>query len=273
MTMRNTRVSLVRKGDRPDLPLGRFHFNLSLHADGDPIPERPPALIENTIPQGQICLLYGDMQTYKSFAALDFALHIAEGKPWHGREVTQTPVVFVSTDGTDRIKQRAVAWDRHHGFPDNDLFIFGDEMPPGTADGLQLWANDVEHALGRPPGFVVLDDLFALMGRGELSLNDNRDIPRLHRALETVIHRWGASILLLQHLDGDGNLDGPTTVSNLSGAVYEIEDMPQSRACLSQKRMRNLPDWNIASRGGGFRKTFRMLESHPGLVMKAENNV
>lgn len=49
----------------------------------------PEPLIDGTLDQGTVALLYGKWGTLKSFIAYDWAASIATGRPWQGRPTEQ----------------------------------------------------------------------------------------------------------------------------------------------------------------------------------------
>ena len=56
-------------------------------------------LIDGMIEAGAMGPLYGPSKSGKSFAALDWALCIATGRPWQGREVTKVRFVYIVGEG------------------------------------------------------------------------------------------------------------------------------------------------------------------------------
>lgn len=70
----------------------------------------PEWLIDRLIPMEARVGLYGAYGTAKSFIALDWALCIATGRPWHGHVVQQGPVIYIGAEGGGGIKKRVRAW-------------------------------------------------------------------------------------------------------------------------------------------------------------------
>src|SRR5688500_12305473 len=60
--------------------------------------EAPGWLIEGLLPSESVAMLFGVEGTHKSFIAIDMALSVAGGVPFHGRRVDAGQVVFVAAE-------------------------------------------------------------------------------------------------------------------------------------------------------------------------------
>jgi RecA-family ATPase len=81
-------------------------------------PELKP-LVEDVLPApGEVHLLFGESNAYKSFLALDLLCSVAHNIPWHGRTVDPGPVIYVVTEGVGAAaRQRLRAWLEQHEIP------------------------------------------------------------------------------------------------------------------------------------------------------------
>lgn len=117
----NMRRWLVLNRGRP--PVGdRFTFDdlaegSSLYLDLDDLDDLtlPPALIDGVLPRGANAILRGRDGTFKTFVALDWALHVATGRPWRGHAVEAGRVLYIAGEGHHGIAKRVRAWEGHHG--------------------------------------------------------------------------------------------------------------------------------------------------------------
>src|SRR5690242_2211207 len=84
----------------------------------------PEWQIEGLIERGALACVYGAPGDGKTFLTLGWALCVATGTPWQGREVHQGRVVYVATEGGSGLKKRARAWLQRHGISDApDVFM------------------------------------------------------------------------------------------------------------------------------------------------------
>src|SRR4051812_37793236 len=94
-----TKLSVLKERIAADAPKPACRFTLI--SVGELLELPPPEwLIEGVIESSALGVLYGPPGCGKSFAALDWALSVATGKAWHGREVRQGAVVYVAGEGT-----------------------------------------------------------------------------------------------------------------------------------------------------------------------------
>jgi hypothetical protein len=75
----------------------------------------PPALIDGVLPRGANAILRGRDGTFKTFVALEWALHVATGRPWRGHAVEAGRVLYIAGEGHYGIAKRVRAWEEHHG--------------------------------------------------------------------------------------------------------------------------------------------------------------
>lgn len=67
--------------------------------------------IDNVIPDDAgIIIIYGKPKTFKSFLALDMALSIASGVPFHGKATEQGTVMYIAGEGQQGVLKRIEAW-------------------------------------------------------------------------------------------------------------------------------------------------------------------
>lgn len=70
----------------------------------------PDWLVHGWLQERGLGVIYAPFGVGKTFVALDIALHVATGRPWHGHEVTRGNVVYVYSEGAASISNRLGAW-------------------------------------------------------------------------------------------------------------------------------------------------------------------
>jgi putative DNA primase/helicase len=138
-----------------------------LYAAAD-LDELAPAewIVENALPRNAIIALIGAKGTYKTFAALDLACHIASGKTWNGRRVKSGNVVYVYAEGPFGARARVDAWCAFNAYASGLPFNRGELslwlLPAriGINDPVAVAALLVEiERLPAKPVLVVIDTL------------------------------------------------------------------------------------------------------------------
>jgi hypothetical protein len=152
--------------------------------------------------------------------ALDLALSVATGRPWHGRATRRGPVVYVFAEGQAGAKKRINAWLKTHE-PESpaDITFLTDAVP--LNDPLKV--SQFLHALaayldGRRMAFVIVDTLAQCSGGADE--NSVQDMQPIIDALKSIATRTGATVLVLHHptkanekvARGSGSLQGAMDV-------------------------------------------------------------
>ena len=125
--------------NRTDVILERFYFSFDGTRGIKPV--GPDWLIKDILEAGTIVQMFGTWAAYKTFVALDMALCIATGHPWHGHEVIKnSPVLYIAGEGRAKLYNRVLAWAE----------VFG-EVPPGcfgvSSTPTQILDDDYYEAL------------------------------------------------------------------------------------------------------------------------------
>lgn len=77
-------------------------------------PTEYPWLVDGVLPLAGKSMLFGKGGSMKTFMALDLALSVAAGIPWHGRAVEGGPVVYIAAEGRYGLAIRVRSWLDHH---------------------------------------------------------------------------------------------------------------------------------------------------------------
>ena len=186
-------------------PPQRFKFSTLGEVMTRPDPE---FLIERVLVAGATSLLTAKHASFKSFIALDMALCVATGKPWHGFKVKRGAVIYIAAEGAAGIKKRARAWLDYHdeATPENFLVV---DVPVQIADDATR-AAFIAEVLALEPVFIVLDTL-ARCAVG-LEENSSKDMGAFADALGKLAHATGAHVLCVHHNNKGGDYRGSSAV-------------------------------------------------------------
>lgn len=153
-------------------------------------------LVKHVVPAESIGMLYGGSGTFKSFIAIDAALHIAHGLPWMGRRTKQGTVLYIAAEGGSGLWPRIVAWHRARRLQWKDVpFHVVPAALDLTADSWRV----VEAAQGKGinPVLVVVDTLSQTYAGEENSANE---MAAYFRELGTRFRQlWKCAVLLIHH--------------------------------------------------------------------------
>lgn len=163
----------------------------------DDLDALPPvrSLIKGVVSRGSLVMLNGMNQSYKSFVALDWALSVATGQNWLGRQVKAAePVLYVAAEGAYGIRQRRAAWKRHHGVTTLDNFHLVAQAVQFRDAARQ--AALLAHIERLRPAMVVIDTVHqSAAGLNENDAGEMSTVMSRARAMTT----WGATVVLVHH--------------------------------------------------------------------------
>jgi len=195
-------------------------------------------VVKNMVPTESIGMLFGASGTFKSFVALDAALHVAHGLPWLGRRTAQGPVIYIAAEGGTGLWKRVVAWHRSRRLQWKDAPFY---VVPSAVDlQADAWrVVEAAQAVGVQPALVIVDTLSQTYAGEENSANEMaaylREIGLRFRQL------WQCAVMLVHHT-GHNATERPRGSSairaNLDfmfGVFRDEKEMLATLTCVKQK--------------------------------------
>ena len=173
-------------------------------------------LVKHVVPAESIGMLFGGSGTFKSFIAIDLALHVAHGLPWMGRRTDKGPVLYIAAEGGAGLWNRIDAWHRARPnlkWQDAELYVVPAAIDL-TADAWRV--VDAAQAVGATPTMVVVDTLSQTYAGEENSANEMaaylRELGLRFRQL------WQCAVMLIHH-SGHQATERPRGSSAIRGNV------------------------------------------------------
>ena len=155
-------------------------------------------LIDGILPEQTMGMLFGASGTFKSFIALDAALHIVHGLPWLGRRTTQGPVLWLAAEGGISFGHRAKAWRLARRLPASKDLI---GIPVSIDLGTEAWrvVDAVQSTVGVTPRMVVVDTLSQTYTAGAEE-NSATDMAAYLREIGTRFRDlWKCTVMIVHH--------------------------------------------------------------------------
>lgn len=166
--------------------------------------EEPDYWIDGMLPKDSFSMVFGPSGQFKSFITMDMALCISTGMPYHGNDVEQSPVIYVTGEGARSINLRKRAWEIKHGRYANDMAILPmavDMTDSAASVSLTLAVERFEHEKGNRPGLLIVDTLNRCYGDGDE--NSSQDMSRFVRSCDEFRAASGCDILVVHHSGKD----------------------------------------------------------------------
>lgn len=175
----------------------RFEVQSAAQFSAGPPPEWH---IRGVLPKGELCVIFGESGSGKSFAVLDMVAAIATGKEWCGRPVTQGKVVYVVAEGRAGFRKRLDALKEYRGIDLTkiDLGIVADCPDLLHGDEEEL-AAAIKAAGGA--SLVVIDTLARVMAGGDE--NSGAEMSDVLAACKRIHEETSATVLLVHHSGKD----------------------------------------------------------------------
>ena len=173
--------------------------------------------VKHLIPSDSIGVMFGGSGTFKSFIALDYALHVAHGLRWMGKKTKKGPVVYIAAEGGSGLWKRIKAWHQMQGLNWQDLagqFY----VVPVALDLLKKSGAVVEAAqqTGCTPAAVIVDTMSQTFNGEENSANE---VAAYLGALGTAFRALWACVVLVIHHSGHTATERPRGSSAIRSNV------------------------------------------------------
>jgi hypothetical protein len=171
---------------------------------------RPTWLIQDLLLRDTTSLITADYATYKTFAALDIALCVATGTPFHGMEVKWGNVVYICAEGAFTMKDRVTAWlTRHHmnGNEPQNFDVLQVPVQIADDDTLRDFISDIADLA---PELVIIDTLARCnAGRDE---NAVEAMSKVVNAMGEIRAAFGCHVAAIHHNNKSGTARGSSSL-------------------------------------------------------------
>ncbi|EKN3336997.1 helicase RepA family protein [Yersinia enterocolitica] len=202
----------------------QFATNLPLRKGSDGYNTPQDYNIKGHLPSNTLASIYGPSGSYKSFLAVSWACHIATGKPWASRRVTQGSVVYIVGEGGIGVPRRIRAWEMefNDGTPIESLYRIDCPVFPASPESVEQVikaAQDVTAQTGSPVRLIVLDTLARCFGGSDE--NAAKDMGAFIQGCDFIKAETGATVLVIHHSGKD--LDKGARGSSAFRAALDVE--------------------------------------------------
>jgi hypothetical protein len=232
----------------------------------------PTWQIDGILPAGAFVTLYGPPDVGKSFLALDWALCIAAGAPWYGRQVQQGPVLYIAAEGVAALYQRVAAWQTARNLPEpTGIHFIGGAVNFLSQDDNERITVTLA-TMAKPPRAIFIDTMARSMAGGDE--NSARDVGLFIAELDTLAHPYQALRFVVHH--SGYNADHERGSSALRGASdTTIAAKPDGASirltCERQKDAEKFEPWTLHLQEVGKSCVLR-CGTHSGAIGPAERD-
>ncbi|MCO5398411.1 AAA family ATPase [Ralstonia soli] len=196
-------------------------------------------IVKGLIPSDGTGIIYGESGSYKTFVALDLALHIAHGMPWCGRKTVSGPVLYIAGEGGTSLRYRIEAWHQRHDLaPDTAaLRVCTNPLPLNDATCVARVKAEIQRLRTEigDPVLIVVDTLSQNFDGDE---NSSSEIATFLRTLATEIRGIcpGSSLILIHHSGHDKTrARGSSAIRANSDFMFRMEGFAHTAKLIGEK--------------------------------------
>ncbi|MBB0990921.1 AAA family ATPase [Dietzia sp. SLG510A3-30A2] len=186
----------------------------------------PEPLIGDTLDRGTVAVLAGSWGSGKSFLALDWAACVATGRPWQGREIHRTRVLYVAAEGASGLHSRITAWETAWGTTVHPDYLNVLPLAPNLSRASERLAL-IDAVKLNGYGLVVIDTLAkCAVGMDENAAKDmGVMVDVLYQIQRATPH---GTVLVLHHAGKTGTIRGSSALEAGVDTVYLVrKDGPE----------------------------------------------
>lgn len=210
-------------------------------------PTPPQFLIDKLIETPGTGVLLGASRAGKTFVALDWALCVATGHKWCGRDVKKGPVIYICGEGKNGLSRRAAAWYHKHGIrQERGQFHI-------TTQRMEISAESSEHIISLigetaktfgNPSMIVVDTLARAVPVG-CDENNTSDMQAWMNNIDTIRDQYDCMVLIVHHT---GHTKEASLRSRGSSAIIGALDfeaaLDKDKGILVNTKMKDGEEWS-----------------------------
>ena len=171
--------------------------------------------VKGVIAEQSLGFIYGASGTFKSFVALDYALHRCYGMKWLGRRTKSSVAVYLAAEGGAGLMRRIEAWHRHRGMVWQDCKLLVVIVPLTLRTHARTLREAIE-ACGVKPGDVIVDTMSQTFTGNE---NSNDEVADFLRVLGSELRDALACAVTVVHHSGHSATERPRGASSIIANV------------------------------------------------------
>ena len=195
--------------------------------------------VKHVVPENSLGMIFGASGAFKSFVALDYAMHRCYGMKWLGQKTKQGVPVYIAAEGGAGLIRRIDAWHAKHRM-DPDACPLRVVIEPLTLTTEAATLRQAIESLGVQPSDIIVDTMSQTFDGEE---NSAKEVSAFFRHLGAELRAtFECTVIVVHHtgLSADDRARGSSAIgSNLDFQFSIAKDGPKSlittMTCVKQK--------------------------------------
>ena len=226
-------------------------------------------LVDKLIPRGGYGITYGRRGSYKTFDAIDLALSICTGQPYHGLDThgKTCTVAYIMSEGSASLNKRVKAWKQSRGIDHVPGFYALPTSVPLPDPNARAELGVAIDALPNKPDLIIIDTLArSIPGLDE---NKSQDMTTFIGIIDELRERYGAAVNPVHHAGWNSTHErGSTVIGDAADwimAISKSEDGEKITCKVEKVKDEETPD--------DYRCTFLPIAGTGSGILAHDNNV
>lgn len=226
----------------PRFPRTERGFRLYTDREIEQLPV-PPQLIDGILPANGLAELFGPEGSFKTFLALDIAVHVSLGREWRGCSVRRGIVVYVYAEGRGGLGARLAALKEFYNVDALGILFLPQRMDVNDlGDCSELLSAIYARVGGHADIALIVIDTLNRNSTGDE--NDTNDMSVFVQGCDVLREKTGATVLVVHH-PGRTNRDRGRGSGVLDGAADTIISVERAanRITLECRKQKDGPEF------------------------------
>ena len=183
-------------------------------------------LIKKTLPSKSVIFLHAPPKVGKTFIGIDWAMSIATGENWHGKEIKQPgTVLYISGEGNNNILKRFQGWLNNNDVSADDANLLLSEQAIKLPTDQHAIIDAVINAMqdhGYPDVSCIFLDTYIRTLDGDE--NSSVDAAKYIAAADEIKDRFNCAVVVIHHTNrNETRMNGSNTLLKNADCVYLLD--------------------------------------------------
>ncbi len=183
-------------------------------------------IIKKILPAKSVIFLHAPPKVGKTFIGIDWAMSIATGEDWHGKEIKQPgTVLYISGEGNNNILKRFQGWLNHNDVSADDANLLLSQrvfrLPTDQNNIIEAVISAMQEHGYPNVSSIILDTYIRTLDGDE---NSSVDAAKYIAAADEIKERFSCAVVVIHHTNrNETRMNGSNTLLKNADCVYLLD--------------------------------------------------